>query len=370
LLTFAERGFNRITIYSNHQKCIDQKLGSITYKPINISSISSYAKNCRSLHLLLLIQFKTVDLLPDEEDEWQYQASELDKLRDPAVKAFFLVNPGNPSGYAIRPNALEYFANFVKTERPDLIIITDDVYGTFVNGFRSLMAVLPSNTIGVYSYSKYFGCTGWRLGVIAIHEDNVFDKKIAELPEADRQALNERYGKISLHPENLKFIDRMVADSRQIALNHTAGLSLPQQVQMVLFSLLSLMDSEDRYRQSTLAILQKRLAALYRGMGIEYKPSDLYDCYYRTLDFELWMTKNYGEELVNFVKATYEPVDIVFRLAEQFSTVLLNGSGFDAPDWSARVSLANLTEADYEKIGQDLHAIASQYIEEWEASKT
>lgn len=214
-------------------------------------------------------QFKIIDLLPDEEDEWQYKASELDKLRDPAVKAFFLVNPGNPSSFAIRPSALEYFANFVRTERPDLIIITDDVYGTFVNGFRSLMAVLPSNTIGVYSYSKYFGCTGWRLGIVAVHQDNIFDKRIAELPEADCQALNERYGKVSLQPEKIKFIDRMVADSRQIALNHTAGLSLPQQVQMVLFSMLSLMDTEDRYRQATLAILQKRLEALFRGMGLE-----------------------------------------------------------------------------------------------------
>ena len=26
----------------------------------------------------------------------------------------------------------------------------------------------PKNTIGVYSYSKYFGCTGWRLGAIAL----------------------------------------------------------------------------------------------------------------------------------------------------------------------------------------------------------
>lgn len=314
-------------------------------------------------------QFKTVDLIPDEEDEWQYPASELDKLRDPAVKAFFLVNPGNPSSYAIRPESLERFAQFVKTERPDLIVITDDVYGTFVQGFRSLMAVLPQNTIGVYSYSKYFGCTGWRLGVVAIHEDNIFDQKLAQLSESDRQALAQRYSRIALDPQNLKFIDRMVADSRQVALNHTAGLSLPQQVQMILFSMLSLMDTEDRYRQQTMAILDKRIRALYSGMGIELKPSDLAAYYYRTLDFELWMQKHYGDDLVNFVKATYEPVDIVFRLAEQFSTVLLNGSGFDATAWSARASLANLNDDAYEQIGKNLHAIAAQYVEEWETAK-
>ena len=72
----------------------------------------------------------------------------------------------------------------VLKKRPDLILLTDDVYGTFVPGFRSLMGAFPKNTIGVYSYSKYFGCTGWRLGTIAVHEDNIFDKMIAKLPAA------------------------------------------------------------------------------------------------------------------------------------------------------------------------------------------
>ena len=60
--------------------------------------------------------------------------------------------------------------------------------------------------------------------------------------------MNKRYSSIDLHPEKLKFIDRMVADSRQIALNHTAGLSLPQQMQMSLFSLFAILDKENRYK--------------------------------------------------------------------------------------------------------------------------
>mgnify|MGYP001598542410 CR=1 FL=1 len=81
------------------------------------------------------------------------------------------------------------------------------------------------------------------------------------------------------------------------------------------------------------------------------------------------MRKHYGEDLVTFVKENYEPVDIVFRLAEQFSTVLLNGSGFDATDWSARASLANLDDDAYQDIGKNLHEIATEYVKEWEASK-
>jgi len=99
------------------------------------------------------------------------------------------------------------------------------------------MGEFPKNTIGVYSYSKYFGCTGWRLGTIAVHEDNIFDEMIAAHPEPTLKQLDKRYGGLTLEPRKLAFIDRIVADSRDIALNHTAGLSLPQQVMMTLFSL-------------------------------------------------------------------------------------------------------------------------------------
>ena len=52
----------------------------------------------------------------------------------------------------------------------------------------------------------------------------------------------------------------MVADSRCVALNHTAGLSLPQQVQMTLFSLFALLDKDDRYKKLTKEVVQRRLA--------------------------------------------------------------------------------------------------------------
>ena len=89
------------------------------------------------------------------------------------------------------PETIGKITNLVKTKRPDLMLLTDDVYGTFVDDFRSLLGELPHNTIGVYSYSKYFGCTGWRLGVIAIHEDNIYDKMIAKLPDADAQGARQ-----------------------------------------------------------------------------------------------------------------------------------------------------------------------------------
>jgi aspartate 4-decarboxylase len=238
-----------------------------------------------------------------------------------------------------------------------------------VPGFRSLLGELPQNTIGVYSYSKYFGATGWRLGVIAVHEDSIFDRMIAKLPESDLCALDKRYGALTLEPRKIRFIDRIVADSRDVALNHTAGLSLPQQVMMSLFSLAELMDDEKRYQNACQEIVQRRARALIEGLGLELSPNSLYDAYYGLIDFEFWARKNIGQDAVEYLKKNVHPLDLAFRLAESHGIVLLNGGGFAAPDWSLRVSLANLPDEVYEEIGRGVRAIARSYRDAFEASK-
>jgi aspartate 4-decarboxylase len=319
--------------------------------------------------------FEIVEINADEVDPasgrhiWQYSDAEIEKLADPSIKALFFVNPSNPPSVAMREHSMHKLANLIQTKRPDLIVVTDDVYGTFVPGFRSLMAEVPHNTIGVYSFSKYFGCTGWRLGVVAIHQNNIFDKAIAKLPEVTRKKLNTRYGPLTLHPESLKFIDRMVADSRCVALNHTAGLSLPQQVQMALFSLFALTDKGDRYKKLTTEIVQRRLKALWDGMGLPLPPDPTRAGYYATLDIMVWAEKKHGPAFVEFLEKNYHPFDVLFALAEKFSTVLLNGSGFAGPDWSVRVSLANLPDESYSQIGGQLAQVVERAVAVWKEQK-
>jgi aspartate 4-decarboxylase len=308
-----------------------------------------------------------VEVNAPQENKFQYTKEELNKLLDPKVKAFFIVNPGNPYAVAISPETITHLKEILK-KRPDLILLTDDVYGTFVPGFRSLMGEFPRNTIGVYSYSKYFGCTGWRLGTIAVHEDNIIDEMIAAHADPVKTLLDKRYGTLTLEPRKLKFIDRIVADSRDVALNHTAGLSLPQQVMMSLFSLSELMDTKKDYQKACLGIVKKRVNALIEGLGIEVGENAFFDYYYGLIDFEFFARKHLGEEIVQWMKANVHPLDIVFRLAEDHGIVLLNGSGFAAPDWSVRVSFANLDDHVYDDIGRALRAIARGYRQAFEAA--
>jgi aspartate 4-decarboxylase len=312
---------------------------------------------------------KMVPIRAPQENRFQYTDEEIAKLEDPKVKAFFIVNPANPSGMAMNRETIGKIVKLVKTKRPDLMLLTDDVYGTFVDDFRSLLGELPQNTIGVYSYSKYFGCTGWRLGVIAIHEDNIFDKMIAKLPDEHVKALDKRYGPITLEPRKFKFIDRIVADSRDIGLNHTAGLSLPQQVMMTMFSLYELMDEKKDYQKACKEIVNRRIQILLEGMDLQVPPNPSFDAYYALIDFEFWARKNIGDEAVEYLKKNVHPLDLAFRLAEAHGIVLLNGGGFEAPNWSMRVSLANLPDEAYEDIGRGVRAIARGYRDMYEASK-
>jgi aspartate 4-decarboxylase len=310
-----------------------------------------------------------VNIRAPQENRFQYTQEELNKLEDPTIKAFFVVNPGNPTGAAMSKEVIAAIAKIVKTKRPDLMILTDDVYGTFVHDFRSLLGELPQNTIGVYSYSKYAGATGWRLGVIAVHEDNIFDRMIAKLPENDLIALDKRYGALTLEPRKIKFIDRIVADSRDVALNHTSGLALPQQVMMSMFSLAELMDTAKEYQAACMEILHRRARAAIEGLGIQVDPNPLYDAYYGLIDFEFFARKNLGEEAVQYLKKNVHPLDLAFRLAEAYGIVLLNGGGFEAPDWSLRISLANLPDEVYDDIGRGVRSIARGYRDAFEASK-
>ena len=297
----------------------------------------------------------------DPEAGWQYPDSELDKLKDPAVKIFFCSNPSNPPSVKLDERSLKKIADIVKNDRPDLIILTDDVYGTFADNFKSLFAVCPNNTVLVYSYSKYFGATGWRLGTVAIHHDNVLDAAISKLPGDAKSALEKRYASIITDVSSLTFIDRLVADSRTVALNHTAGLSTPQQVQMVLFSLFALMDERENYKTSLKGVIRRRQAALYAELGIEMPDNENSVDYYTLLDLEKISLKLYGQKFAAWVKKEFSANELLFRIADETGIVLLPGRGFGTQHPSGRASLANLNEFEYAAIGRSLRKMADEY---------
>ena len=120
--------------------------------------------------------------------------SEIDKLQDPSIKALFFVNPSNPPSVrdARRHSMARLRRSLIQNDRPDLIMVTDDVYGTFVPGFRSLMAAFhttPSRCIRSPSTSAApGGASAW----LQFTKTTSSTKQIAKLPEAVRRELNTR----------------------------------------------------------------------------------------------------------------------------------------------------------------------------------
>jgi aspartate 4-decarboxylase len=132
-----------------------------------------------------------------------------------------------------------------------------------------------------------------------------------------------------------------------------------------------MLDDKKAYMKACMEIVHKRIWATLHGLGLEDKvtPNPHYDAYYGLIDFEFWARKNLGDDAVEYLKKNIHPLDLAFRLAEDHGVVLLNGGGFEAPDWSLRISLANLPDDVYDDIGRGVRAVARGYRDAYEASK-
>jgi aspartate 4-decarboxylase len=306
---------------------------------------------------------KQICVKADPANGWEIPQEEIDKIGDPNMRALFLVNPTNPTALSLSSATVRKIAAVVRKKNPNLIILEDNVYAPFVNEFNDFFNVLPRNTIGVFSFSKYFGVTGWRLGSICIHANNIIDNRL--LKNAP-QSVHDRYKMLTTKPERIKFIDRILADSRQIAEAHVAGLSTPQQTLMTLFAASDILDKEHRYRKALDDILLERMRNLLGPLQYQLPESDLNSNYYIVIDLIRAATRLTNDiEFTQYLQEHKDPLEFLLRLAKHYGTVLLPAVGFAGPFWSARVSLANLETEDYTYIGEDVRDLIGEYHEEF-----
>jgi aspartate 4-decarboxylase len=309
-----------------------------------------------------------VGLAAREDNNWEIPLAALDVLEDESIKAFFLVNPSNPASRALNSTLLKRIKE-ICAKRRDLIIITDDVYGTFVEGFQTIYAVAPYNTLLVYSYSKLYGATGWRIGCIAMNKQNVFDDLIARLPEEKLQSLDEDYSIVTTNPRSFPFIERLTADSRSIGLYHTSGLSTPQQAMMALFSLSHLVCHDcDAYIESTKKIVAQRYHSLFEGLGIKENSTCENAKYYSLINIYHLAEQLYGKKLATYMQENFGEINFLLNLAKKNGVVIMEGVGFDAPSGTLRVSQANLPDDAYPKIARRIKALLKEYNDKMTAS--
>ena len=308
------------------------------------------------LPLLSDYNLNIIELKGNPDKNYSLDKSEMDKLKDKRIKALFMVNPANPSAYSLSKDNIDYIGNIVNTVRKDLMILSDNVYAPFTNQYNSLILTCPYNTIEIFSLSKYFGTTGWRLGLCMISKKNKFNLLLSQLSKKDKQLLDIRYKIISLKPSSLTFMERLISDSRQVAEGHVGGLSTPQQVLMGLFLFYDIMDKKGsgKYSSDIKHILKNRMNLLYKPLNTNPIIVQTSTNYYTLLDIPTITENLFGSQAKDNLINKFEYLEFLFHLASKYSTVLLPGSGFGATEWRIRVSLANLENKDYTTIGNNI----------------
>ncbi len=111
------------------------------------------------------------------------EIDELEELVSPATKLMLINTPLNPVGSVIPHERMEAVLRFATAH--DLWVVSDEAYEdlTYTDGFVSA-ASLPhrDRVVGVYSFSKSYAMTGWRVGYMVIPPE--MTSLIADLQEA------------------------------------------------------------------------------------------------------------------------------------------------------------------------------------------
>jgi len=135
--------------------------------------------------VICLAGCKPVYVPLNEEKGWSFELDNFKKAITPKTKAIFFCNPNNPTGTIYTREQLLGLAQLA--EKYDLFLISDEVYKDFIydnSDFFSLAEVpeLRKRVIRLFSFSKAYAMTGWRVGYV--HSDESVIKEILKVHDS------------------------------------------------------------------------------------------------------------------------------------------------------------------------------------------
>jgi len=121
----------------------------------------------------------------NEDGGWSFDIEEFKKKITPKTKVILYCNPNNPTGTVYSREQLMQLAELAQVH--DLYIIADEVYKDFIytnEDFFSLaqFAALRKRFIYIFSFSKSYAMTGWRVAYLAT--DRILAEKILGVHDA------------------------------------------------------------------------------------------------------------------------------------------------------------------------------------------
>lgn len=113
---------------------------------------------------------KTVSYPLLEENEFNVQIEDIEKLITPKTKMIIVNSPNNPTGSVLTTESLEKIAKIAKDN--NLIVLSDEIYEKLLydGSKHTSIASLPGmaeRTIIINGVSKAYAMTGWRIGFVA-----------------------------------------------------------------------------------------------------------------------------------------------------------------------------------------------------------
>ncbi len=119
---------------------------------------------------------RAVPIEVDLDEKWQFDLEVFKQRITKKTKAVIIANPNNPTGTIFAKDQLIEIGKLAKTN--NFFIILDEVYRDLVYEGGSLfsLAELPEFrdvVIRVYSFSKAYAMTGWRIGYLHSDKRNV-----------------------------------------------------------------------------------------------------------------------------------------------------------------------------------------------------
>lgn len=166
-----------------------------------------------------------------EEQNFALDLTALDRAVTRKTVAVLFANPNNPTGTVYSRTQIEGLVEIA--ERHDLLLVADEVYKDFLYNDAELfsparIAEARGRVVRVFSFSKAYGMTGWRVGFLHSDRKNVaeilkvHDALVTCAPVASQYAA---VAALELGDEPVERFRREFLERRNLTLGHLDGLS-------------------------------------------------------------------------------------------------------------------------------------------------
>jgi len=142
--------------------------------------------------VIIMAGCKPVFVSLDEAKRWSLDIDKIQKAITARTKAIFFCNPNNPTGIIFSKNDLIRLGDIAK--KNNIFLISDEVYKDFIYNDKDYkdeksilfsLAEMPEyreRMIRIFSFSKAYAMTGWRVGYL--HSDESIVREITKIHDS------------------------------------------------------------------------------------------------------------------------------------------------------------------------------------------